>query len=334
MTSASTRLGTVVCAALAALLSAFAAVAQPIELRLPIDCEIGRSCAIQHYVDHPATAGPTDYRCGTLTYQRHNGTDFRLPDLPALQAGVKVLAAAGGHVLRLRDGVADGGTAESAQATGSDRACGNGVVIAHDGEWETQYCHLAQGSVDVRVGQRIEAGQPIGRVGLSGATEFPHLHFTVRWRGAVIDPFAFGATEGACGGGQSLWQAGLRKSMVYQARTVLNVGFSAGAVTMAQIEKGEAAQPLKPESPALTAFVRAIGLKKDDVQRLVVKSPDGRIIADHTAKPLESHKSQFMIFVGRKLGTQPAWPTGTYEAIYVVLADGKVVLQKTFALGL
>lgn len=54
------------------------ATAQPIELGLPIDCEIGRDCVIQHYVDH----------------DRHNGTDFRLSDLAAQRRGVNVLAAA------------------------------------------------------------------------------------------------------------------------------------------------------------------------------------------------------------------------------------------------
>jgi hypothetical protein len=325
-------LGIVASAALAALLSAIPASAEPIELRLPIDCEPGRSCAIQHYVDHAASTDARDYRCGTRTYLRHNGTDFRLPDLVAQRTGVKVLAAADGHVVRVRDGVPDVGSTQSAQATGSDRACGNGVVIAHDDEWETQYCHLAQGSIDVKPGQRLEAGRAMARVGLSGATEFPHLHFTVRWRGTVVDPFAFGAPQGACEGGQSLWNAALREALAYDARVVLNAGFSAGAVTMQQIESGEAGQPLPtPQSPALAAFVRAIGLKKDDVQRLSIKAPDGRIFVDHRAKPLESNKAQFMIFVGRKL-TQPAWQTGTYEATYSILSEGKVVLEKSFAI--
>ncbi len=59
-----------------------------------------------------------------------------------------------------------------------DRECGNGVVIAHAGGWETQYCHMAQGGLAVKPDQPVTTGQTLA-VGLSGLTEYPHLHFTV-----------------------------------------------------------------------------------------------------------------------------------------------------------
>ena len=55
------------------------ATAHAIELELPIDCEIGRTCAIQQYADHDPSPKSRDYQYGTLTYDTHNGTDFRLP---------------------------------------------------------------------------------------------------------------------------------------------------------------------------------------------------------------------------------------------------------------
>jgi murein DD-endopeptidase MepM/ murein hydrolase activator NlpD len=48
------------------------------------------------------------------------------------------------------------------------------------------YAHLSQ--VGVRVGQWVEAGQRIGRMGSSGEATGPHLHFEVRIRGAALDP--------------------------------------------------------------------------------------------------------------------------------------------------
>ena len=81
--------------------------AQAIELGLPIDCDVGRDCVIQHYVDHDSSSKARDYRCGTLTYDGHNGTDFRLPNLAARRAGVSVLAAADGQIVRRRDGMPD-----------------------------------------------------------------------------------------------------------------------------------------------------------------------------------------------------------------------------------
>src|SRR3712207_7690329 len=53
----------------------------------------------------------------------------------------------------------------------SNAECGNGVVIGHGEGWETQYCHLANGSLQVKPVERVRAGQPIARIGLSGQTE-------------------------------------------------------------------------------------------------------------------------------------------------------------------
>ena len=66
-------------------------------------------------------------------------------------------------------------------------------------------------------------------LGLSGRTEFPHLHFTVRHRGRLVDPFAFGAVAGSCGGGASLWKPATAKALEYRARAVLNEGFAGAA---------------------------------------------------------------------------------------------------------
>src|SRR3954447_17268207 len=131
-------------------------VAQEIRLRLPVACEIGRSCEVQHYVDRDPTGGSKDYQCGTLTYDGHDGTDFRVPDLAAQRAGVDVLAAARGRVLRVRDGVADISVQELGRERVEGTECGNGVVVVHEGGYETQYCHLAKGSVAVRPGDIVE----------------------------------------------------------------------------------------------------------------------------------------------------------------------------------
>ena len=43
------------------------------------------------------------------------------------------------------------------------KECGNGVVIAHDQSWETQYCHLKQGSISVKVGNTVQVGDVFGK---------------------------------------------------------------------------------------------------------------------------------------------------------------------------
>ena len=63
---------------------------------------------------------------------------------------------------------------------------GNYVVIDHgDGEF-SMLAHMREGSVTVKPGTRVKAGETIGRIGFSGAVYTVHLHYELR-RGAGID---------------------------------------------------------------------------------------------------------------------------------------------------
>lgn len=300
-----------------------------IALGWPVACQVGETCEVQHYVDHGGGAAAKDYRCGTVTYKGHNGTDIRVLTMADERKGVKVLAAAPGKVLRARDGMADVSVAVIGHDAIKDRDCGNALVIAHADGFETQYCHMAQGSLMVKPGDVVAAGQPIGHVGLSGDTEFPHLHITVRHDGKVIDPFAYGETEGACSGGISLWSPAIQPTLAYKAGAVLNAGLASRAVTMDDIENGLGPEVLTPDSPAVLAYVQAITLRQGDVQRIVLIGPNGPLL-DHSEPPLQSNKDQVYMGVGRK---RPAlgWPPGRYAATYTVARDGKVFIEKTFA---
>jgi hypothetical protein len=304
--------------------------AEPLALGRPVDCEPGRTCVVQNYVDADPSRSARDHACGTLTYDGHDGTDFRLPTLAAQRAGVNVLAAADGTVLRTRDGMADVSIAAADARPVDDRECGNGIVIAHRDGWQTQYCHMAKGSVRVKPGQRVAAGQPIGRIGMSGRTEFPHLHFTVRLAGHVVDPFAYGAPEGTCGRGTALWPSRLRDALAYRPRFVLNAGFAADRVDNTAIEEAHVSVPARwAEAPALIAYVRAVGLKAGDVQHLRVVAPDGTAVADYAAPPLDRDKAQTLLFAGKKRPPS-GWTPGTYRALYSVVRDGQEVLAHVF----
>ena len=63
---------------------------------------------------------------------------------------------------------------------------GNLVTVRHDNGFETRYAHLS--AVDVKVGDVVEAGQDVGKVGTTGYSTGPHLHFEVRHDGVAIDP--------------------------------------------------------------------------------------------------------------------------------------------------
>ena len=213
-----------------------------ISLALPIKCQPGVSCFFQNYVDHEVSDKVRDYRCGGRSYDGHDGTDIRIRNLEIQRQGVEVLAAAPGRVIGGRNDMEDVSIRAAGKAAIAGKECGNGVLIEHAGGWRTQYCHMAKGSVRVKPGDQLTTGQPIGLVGLSGDTEFFHLHFTVRYRGKAVDPFAFGAPENSCGGGRSLWAASLGEQMQYRPREIIDYGFAGIAPTMELIESGEIEQ--------------------------------------------------------------------------------------------
>lgn len=313
--------------ALAASLGVARAAPQAPALAFPLACKIGRTCEIQHYVDRDPGPGVRDYRCGPRTYDKHNGVDIRLLDMAAQRAGVDVLAAAPGRVARLRDGVQDISIRTPGAPSVAGQQCGNGVVIDHGNGWETQYCHVARGSVRVKVGEMVVAGAPLATVGLSGDTEFPHMHFTVRHGGEVVDPFAPDMSKpAACAAQSTLWTAAALRQMPYKAGAILNAGFAAGPVTMEAVEAGGLAGPTLA-APYVVAYVRAIELEVGDRVEIVLTGPGGASLASATAPPLDHDKAQYINLVGKK---RPAggWPAGVYTAQVRVFRAGAVVLER------
>jgi len=299
----------------------------PPTLAFPLACQIGRSCEVQHYVDRDAGPGVRDYKCGARTYDKHNGIDFRLLDMAAQRAGVDVLAAASGRVARLRDGVADISIRAPGAPSVAGQECGNGVVIDHGDGWETQYCHVAKGSVRVKVGDTVAAGAPLAKVGLSGDTEFPHLHFTVRHAGVVVDPFAPDMSKpAACTAQTPLWSASAARQMPYKAGAILNAGFAGGPVKMEDVEAGGIAPP-GAASAYVVAYVRTIELEAGDTIEMVLTGPGGVNLASATTPPLDHAKAQNVNYVGKKR-PPTGWPRGVYSARILVHRGGVVVLDR------
>ena len=87
--------------------------------------------------------------------------------------GTPVLAAADGIVTYVSDYSYTGGPSMEYWWNS------NFIVIQHINDEYTRYDHLAHNSSRVRSGQAVRAGQPIARVGTTGFTYSPHLHFQV-----------------------------------------------------------------------------------------------------------------------------------------------------------
>ena len=305
---------------------------QTFRLALPLDCKFGETCFIQQYADHDPSPGIEDYRGGTMTYDGHDGVDLRVPTMLAQQEGVAVLAAAPGVVKSMRDGVADVNVRMIGLAAVAGRECGNGIVITHDGGWETQYCHMQRGSLRVRDGERVEAGTPLGLVGLSGQTEFPHLHFSVRRNGETVDPFAGVLAAGK--DAQPLWSDTAQQALAYHSPSLINFGFADEPLSVADVEFGRTGEMLPSiHSPALVAFVRAIGLRASDIQSFTLKGPDGQVVAHNETPPLDGNMAERFMFVGKRKASAD-WPRGTYEAEFTIRRAGETALSRRFSFEL
>ena len=296
-------------------------------LKMPIECEIGKSCWVQQYVDHDSSPGVKDYACGGQTYDGHDGTDIRIRDTAS---SAKVIASAEGTVKAVRDGEDDRlMRTEADRAAIADRECGNGVVIAHDGGWETQYCHLRNGSIAVKAGDAVTAGQALGAVGYSGMAAFPHVHLTVRKDGKVIDPFSGSAANASCGGSDNpLWADDALAALAYARGNIIDTGFAPGAVKMDQLEAGSipGAGP-SPDWPAMVVYAWAINLEAGDTITIRLEGPDG-ITAENTAT-LDRAKAQYLLFAGKKRPAQ-GWPKGLYKAKIEVRNGGTARLSQSW----
>ena len=94
----------------------------------------------------------------------HHGVDLPAPE------GTAVLAVARGEVV----------SAERRPGFGLE------VLVRHPEGWITRYAHLS--AADVRPGQKVERGELLGKVGSTGRSTGPHLHFEATKEGLAVDP--------------------------------------------------------------------------------------------------------------------------------------------------
>ncbi|MBF0129583.1 MAG: M23 family metallopeptidase [Alphaproteobacteria bacterium] len=296
-------------------LGAGAALAEPPRLEPPLKCQFGRNCWLAKYMDNDPAKGRTrDYGCGRIADDGHKGTDFAIRDQRDVETGggVVVVAAAAGTVAGVRDGMADANTRVTGMGPVKDRECGNGVVIDHGDGWQTQYCHMAQGSVSAEKGQKIMAGEPIGRVGLSGATEYPHMHFEVRKDKTPVDPFlGVRAEPGACGAGpRSLWTKEALAAMPYRPIVLYLLGFADRKPTLITAREGVFRTPTFP-SNAEVMYMWAVfhGLEEGDTITFKVTPPDGKTFEKKAA--MDKATLQYLSFLAApRPGAR--WPSGRY----------------------
>lgn len=300
---------------LAAVLAAAAHAASPASprFRLPLECAPGTSCWIANYVDLDPGPGAQDYSCGRLTYNGHNGTDFAIRDLRVMDDGVRVVAAAPGTVAAVRDGEPDVSVRERGLEAVKGRECGNGVRVDHGNGWQTQYCHLRRGSIGVKAGDAVGAGQPLALVGLSGETEYPHLHFVVRRAGRVVDPF-HGVSEapGCRSAGEPLWDDATRAALPYAPGSLYNYGVAPRMPAPQETRAGALRdRVLAADAPVFSVWVEAFSVDAGDVLEIRVEAPDGSTLLERRM-PVKARQAWIFRTIGRKRGAA-LWPPGEYR---------------------
>ena len=98
-----------------------------------------------------------------------------------VHTGIDIGAGTGTPIRAAGDGVV--------VSAGAQGGYGNATIIDHGGGIATLYAH--QSSLGVSDGQRVTAGQTIGRVGCTGSCTGPHLHFEVRVDGDPVNPVPY-----------------------------------------------------------------------------------------------------------------------------------------------
>ena len=100
---------------------------------------------------------------------------------PALHTGLDLHGETGDLVRATGDG--------TVIAAGWNGGYGRTVDIDHHNGVSTRYAHLS--SIDVRVGQSAKSGQILGKLGSTGRSTGPHLHYETRLKGEAVDPQKF-----------------------------------------------------------------------------------------------------------------------------------------------
>ena len=317
---------------MAALLMPAPAAAETLKLDFPLKCSPGSTCWIPSYVDHDPTKGIRDYTCGKATYNgtsgkvsRHKGTDIAIRDMAAMRAGVEVLAAAAGRVAGVRYGMADINIRDAGGLRAlKGKDCGNGVLIRHPGGWDTQYCHMRKGSVAVRKGNTVTAGHPLGLVGLSGATSFPHLHLTVRKDEKIVDPFVGLSRKEQCGPGEEpLWKADVLAKLPYRPTALYSAGFTTGKPNHEKARDGAYREKTFSRLvPALVLWVDVFRVRKGDRLSITITGPGSSKVFQHTAD-IEKDQARRFAFAG-KPRKSPLWDAGVYRGeVKLVRAGGE-----------
>jgi murein DD-endopeptidase MepM/ murein hydrolase activator NlpD len=144
--------------------------------------EIWRSGSfpVENFQGYTSPFGYRSSPTGGYTREFHSGLDFAAP------VGSYIRGWWNGRVVEVSD----------------NTACGTSIRV-QSGSWIHVYCHMmgyvgqdgqgrfmtdGESGLKIYEGQSLPAGARIGRVGMTGRTTGPHLHWTLKYQGKLVDP--------------------------------------------------------------------------------------------------------------------------------------------------
>lgn len=148
--------------------------------QLAVNTWRGASFPVENFAAYTSPFGYRQSPYGGYTTEFHHGLDMAAPQ------GSYIRNWWTGKVVEVSD----------------DSACGTSVVV-ESGPWEHIYCHMQgqvekdangrymsdrEGGIQIYEGQIVPAGTRIGRVGMTGRTTGPHLHWGLKYSGKWVDP--------------------------------------------------------------------------------------------------------------------------------------------------
>ena len=278
----------------------------------PVEGEPFTKNNITNYVDVDPSSGILDYNGGSASYDGHRAWDIGPGLFREMDLGVELYAAAAGTVTAVHDGEYDRQTDGFAI---SPRPPANYVIINHGSGWETIYWHLRRDSLQVEVGQTVNAGDFLGYMGSSGVSTAIHLHFGVRHNGRTVEP-AFDAA--------AYFKDPIR--YVGDAPTVYQSGVT-NYVPSAHGQERPSDVEIFNQSSGQTAYAwaRFSGLRNGDLLQYLWTKPDDSVYATSSHTIPQDYASSWWWF-SRTLPTMP--DLGTWKVQFLV--NGAKLSEDTF----
>jgi murein DD-endopeptidase MepM/ murein hydrolase activator NlpD len=182
---------------------------------------------------------------------------------------------------------------------------------------------MRRGSILVMEGDRVVQGQPLGLIGLSGQSSFPHLHFEISHDDRPVDPFVGPEPVDACDGkARPLWRPELLAALDQTPPLLTSVGIAPAKPEKADVRLGWHRQAVLPAtSPVLALWVDGYWFEPGDRVVLRLQSPERTAVVNR-ALEVKGRYQRYFSFAGAPR-PEGGWPKGLYKGEVSVLRPGR-----------